>query len=181
MGHRQRHRKVPVFLRDGESAFRWARKHVDIEEDTYGLYEDRASTYSDFAHDAFRHGYVVVYRMVRVPRIGDTWQIDMSCLGKAWSKERRGAGVYGMVPEDLESTGDILLTATVSAGDIDWEYGFTSFLYYGEDQWEVSMLPDSPVLLTHVAEEELGEPVVGSTGPAGEVWKDTCGNREVSR
>lgn len=168
-----RHRTVPRFLRDSGAAFRWAKRNLDVEPVEHGYgggwawLEELAGEYSWFAEQTYHHGEIPIYRMVRVRSLDD---IRLDCLGKAWSKEKRGAGVYGMtkVPEDEGR--DVLIEGLARPSDVDWEYGFASFVYYGTDQWEVSMLPDSPVVVVAVNGQSLDPPVVGSTGDAKETW-----------
>lgn len=178
------YRKVPAFLRDEEAAFLWAMEHAaDVEfyvermnKRHPGLGDDfyraRAYAYSDFADDAYRRGTIEVFRAIEVPLDGDgNPLINFGALGKSWSREEGGAGIYsgnpyGDIPLEL-----VTLTGTVKPSDVDWEYGYTSFLYYGEDQWEVSMLPNSPVLVTNLDEEVLPIPIEGNTGQTGEIWE----------
>lgn len=166
-----RHRTVPKFLRDSGAAVRWARRHLDVEpqeqDDKWGWLEELAGEYSWFADQSYASGEIVVFRAVRV-RADDDIRLD--CLGKAWSKERRGAGVYGISRIPETEGRDVLIEAVVRPSDVDWEYGFTSFVYYGTDQWEVSMLPYSPVVVTAVNGRALVPPVVGDTGDAKETW-----------
>lgn len=64
---------------------------------------------------------------------------------------------------------------------IDWEYGFTSFMYYGEDQWEVSLLANTPVEIVAMNDEYLARPIEGNTGRAGESWERGCGHDPITR
>ena len=171
-----RHRAVPKFLRDSGAAVRWAKRNLDVEpEDIPGAerweqwawLEERANEYTSFASAAYAVGEIRVFRMVRVVSVDD---IRLDCLGKAWSYEKRGAGVYGMTQVSRDAGRDVLIEGLVHPRDVDWEYGFASFVYYGSDQSEVSMLPYSPVVVTTVDGCALAEPVVGDTGDAKETW-----------
>lgn len=176
-----RHRTVPRFLRDWETALRWAFRSVDIgvrNDETVEYYGELAGIYSRFAQSAYREGSITVYRKIRVPVQNDKAAVSWNCLGKAWSSRRAGAGVYGIVPHQGGHLVEVTITAKVRPSDVDWAFGFTSFLYYGEDQWEVSMLPDSPVLVTAIDDSQV-EPFQGNTGPAGEVWSHGC--KELGR
>lgn len=176
-------RTLPPFLKDGRTAFRWALKNVDdlkdyvneMNERERGLGEEfyggRALEYASFARGVYNDGSIQIYRAIRVPvGRGGNPKISFSQLGKAWSKERRGAGVYGNVHSTGGPTVDVVLTGVVEAQGIDWEYGFSSFLNYGEDQWEVSLLPNVPVLVTHIDDKELDQPILGNSGKAEETW-----------
>jgi len=185
MAKTRRYRDVPPFLRDADAAFRWARRNVpSVEEDLFDWprgsptyeyaisdYENKASLYSDFADEAYAAGRVQIYRAIRVRQNGHPY-IRFDCLGKAWSRTRKGAGVYGIAPKK-NGMQDVVLTGIVNPYDVDWAYGFTSFMYYGEDQWEVSLLPKTPVLVTAIDDVAIA-PVQGSSGTAGETWRETC-------
>lgn len=178
-----RYRKVPRFLRDKDSAFRWALKNVgdikgnvqEMNEEHPGLgsefYGRRAEAYSDFANEAYNQGNVVAHRAIEVPFVDDVPQIQFHNLGKSWSREPAGAGVYGQIPYRNVPLKNVILTGAVKPVDIDWEYGFASFMYYGEDQWEVSMLRDAPVLVTHLDEVLLPQAILGNSGKAEEDWR----------
>jgi len=185
MAWTMKHRKVPSFLRDGATAFRWALRHVgdlesyveEMNEQHRGLgdefYGERAEIYSDFARDVYRDGAVTIYRAVRVPLDSEgNPVVHFDDLGKAWSKDPRGAGVFGVVPHSSVETRDVVMTGLVKASDVDWEYGFTSFMYYGEDQWEVSLLPNVPVLVTHLDGVPITPPIEGNSGLVREIWSD---------
>lgn len=176
-----RYKNVPPFLRNAQAAAEWGKQHVETgmeDEEGYEEYMlDNGRMYSNFAKHSYEDGKVVLYRAVRVPVVNGKAEVNLDCAGKAWSRIRSGAGVYGSAPAK-ENHRDVIIQATVRPQDIDWEYGFTSFLYYGESQWEVSMIEDSPILVTHIDGQELPMPVDANTGPAGEIWEQTCGKRE---
>lgn len=176
-------RRIPQFLRNKKAAFGWAIKNVgDIKDYVEEMNEEqprlgdefygrRAEAYSDFSKEAYGDGQVVIYRAIQVPAINGVPQISWSNLGKSWSRTTSGVGVYGIIPYGQVPLREVLLQGIVKPKDIDWEFGFASFMYYGEDQWEVSMLPNAPVLVTHVDYDELPEPALGDTGPAQEIWR----------
>ncbi len=175
--NRRRFRKgPPAFLKTEEAAFRWAIRNVDTNTSRDEL-RNLAMTYSDFAFDAYHTGVITIYRAVRVPVINGVAEVNMFCLGKAWSAEQRGAGVYGSVPHQEGNLADVIIEGRVLPEHVDWEYGYTSFVYYGESQWEVSLLEDSPVEVLRINGIELSPPLEGSTGPAGEQWSRTCGKQ----
>jgi len=173
---------LPRFLRSTDvAAWRWALKHVALDFDSKRDYRERAPeyrerafTYALRARKIAREGSVEICRAIAIPH-GTPWReaVRFDCLGKAWSAERCGAGVYGMVPYD-GPTREIHLVGRVAAADVDWAYGFESFLIYGEEQWEISLLNHVPVTVTEVDGEVLKTPIVGSSGTAGEYWAHTC-------
>jgi hypothetical protein len=169
MGH------LPAFLRNGDTALDWAKNNLDLsiddgDEDVAAIqtqdYENKAYAYSYFASYAAKSKVLPVYRMICVPRVED---IQLHNLGKAWSKEKRGAGCYGH--GGPKGSRDILVEGIVQTKDIDWAYGFASFMTYGQEQWEVSMDEDSPVLVTAIDGKKYDPPLKGSTGHAQEEWK----------
>lgn len=176
---------LPDFLATPEAALEWARDHLDIEVTVQDptlreIYEDDqehwAALYSEFAREAYRAGAIPVHRAVALQNLS---QLDWECLGKHWSRYEESADVYGLVPRGVRgSLHKIVITAVVDPEDVDWEYGFASFMYYGPEQWEVSLLADSDVIVTHINGEPLEPPVEGSSGPAGESWYDECGPLE---
>lgn len=173
---------LPRFLRTtGTAAWRWALQNTALDFDTdrdyrerAPEYRERARTYADRAQRIARDGSAEICRAIAVPA-DRPWRetVRLDCLGKAWSAERCGAGVYGMVPYDVP-TREVHLVGRVAASDIDWAYGFESFLIYGEDQWEISLRENARVTLTEVDGERLRPPLVGSSGTAGEYWAHTC-------
>lgn len=177
-----RSKGVPKFLRSCESAWRWAVENVDgIEEleekakrgsSAYSqAVQDQANqwacAYSEFANETYRLGRITAYRAIRVKSLDD---IQWDRIGKAWSFSKEGAGVYGSAPDEKGML-DILIEAEVRPEDVDWKYGFTSFMYYGPDQSEVSLLQHSPVLVTSVDDQVLEKPVRANTGTSSEDWR----------
>ena len=164
---------LPAFLKSGETAFAWAEKHLDltvdddpeIAEDELLDYRDKADTYSRFASRAVARGRsLLVYRAVCVQSKG---KIELDNLGKAWSAELSGVGCYNPGARGKQ----YVIEAEVSPADVDWEYGFASFMYYGEQQWEISMEKDAPVLVLAIDDERFSPPLLGNTGHAREGWK----------
>lgn len=176
----KRYTNVPDFLASGSAAIEWAEQNHNALWDDEFVREELegwAWKYSEFARSAYRDGSIVVYRAVRVPVIHGTAEVNFDCAGKAWSKERRGAEPYnaGLIKRGEK---DVVIQGVVEPTDVDWEYGFHSFLYYGPEQWEVSMIEGSPVLVTHVDDVKLPMPIEANTGPAGEDWHRECGKRK---
>jgi hypothetical protein len=69
-------------------------------------------------------------------------------------------------------------TAFLGKRQLDWEYGFNSFMYYGEDQWEISLKQNKDITITHIDDQALKEPVVANTGKSGEEWSGSCRRQE---
>ena len=69
------------------------------------------------------------------------------------------------------------MVGEIAPRHVDWEYGFTSFMYYGEDQWEISLENNSPVAIVALLgayERDFDPPILGNTGSSGEDWHATC-------
>ena len=142
--------------------------------------EARAAEYVAFAHEAYHVGRITLYRALRLSKNRDgAYPIDLNCLGKSWSRFRRTADVYGA---SWRRGDDLLITGHVSPSDVDWPYSFRSFLHYGPDQWEVSLLAHSPVEIESIERDGdlVQGPTLGSSGPAGEEWNEECGPKTSS-
>lgn len=182
--------KLPAFLKTSEAAFRWARKHADLDfgsenddpsyrEALYDGYRNAAEMYVMRAYDIIATGSIHVYRAIAIPTKLGLRGINFDCLGKSWSAEERGAGVYGEAPKSIRNqpTVEVILEGDVDAQWIDWAFGFVSFMHYGTDQWEISLLPDAPVLITGLAgrfRRVFDPPILGNVGTADEDWENTC-------
>lgn len=175
--------RLPAFMRSGSAAWARVKKSDEIrmptQRETYDAaeqeYKDRAEVYTARAKAIARAGTVIVYRVIAIPT-KSAWResVNLQCLGKSWSAERTGAGVYGYPPHKRGTTREIMLVGLVEARHIDWFYGLVSFVVYGESQWEISLLHHTPVMLLEVDGETLHAPVLGSTGTAGEMWSRSC-------
>lgn len=175
--------RLPAFMRSGSAAWARVKKSDEIrmptQRETYDAaeqeYKDRAEVYTARAKAIARAGTVIVYRVIAIPT-KSAWResVNLQCIGKAWSAERRCAGVYGYPPHKRGTTREIMLVGLVEARHVDWFDGLVSFIVYGEAQWEISLLPHAPVLLREVDGETLHAPILGSTGTAGEMWSRSC-------
>lgn len=171
--------RLPAFLKSPDAAWRWVKKNVDLDADEPGFddfYRERARDYTHRAQKIVEAGRVRLYRAVTVSRQLGLRGINFDCLGKAWSVEQSGAKTQGMVP-DITDPVEVVLVGEVEARWIDWEYGLTSFMHYGEDQWEISLLEDAPVIVTGLIgrfRRDFDKPIQGNVGKAGEVWMNTC-------
>lgn len=180
---RRRHTSIPAFLKNVDAAAKWAVKYVDLDfekdwRESLGFEYDadvrhRALTYSRFAHEAYRKGSIAIWRLVEVPR-GTT--PNLQCLGRAWSYQPEGVGSYGTIPyakgTELER---VVMEGRVHARDVDWEYGFASFMVYGEEQSEVSVHDHSPILVVKIGKESFSPPLRGMSGTTPyDVWQPGC-------
>ena len=168
--------ELASFLSTPQQAWEWAKENVDIEvteddlmdtslselernalENQIEMHKERASLYSSKYNDIKNAGDIIIYRVIKVLSFND---IDWDNIGTHWSFEKEGAGAYGDIRPNIRKKGtDILLTGMVNIKDIDWEYCFTSFMYYGEYQWECALDDGAKVIITHVNNEKLNSPI----------------------
>ena len=155
-------------LTDAAAALAWARRHVpdafpERADTPYHSALDqmaagRAAEYAELHRLATRGGPVRLWRAVRLESIGD---LDASRVGNHWSFTPGGAGQQ----QGPEGFGRIhVLSAETDPANIDWEYGFASYMHYGADQSEAALLPGSEVV-THVDGEPADPPIRATTGP----------------
>ena len=165
------------FLSTPHLAWEWAKENVDIEFDESSLddhslaksernmiegeinkYKDRVSLYCDKYNKIKNKGNIVIYRVIRVLSLDD---IGWDDIGTHWSFKKEGAGAYGDIRPGIRRKGtDILLTGVTKVENIDWEYGFTSFMYYGENQWECALNDGAKVIVTHINNNRLDKPIM---------------------
>lgn len=151
------------FLDSVDSAIAWALENVGDAREDYpkgsssraeavrqNQEEEVAEYVAEYA-EVMRAGVAPIWRAVEIPK-GENprlW-IDWDELGTHWSFRRSGAGVYsgGKVqgPTDV-----VVIEAVVKAEDIDWEYGFTSFWYYGTEQFECALKEGSSIKVVKVS------------------------------
>ena len=172
--------RLPAYFSNPAKAYLHALQHCGISPESQAEvheYRDRADTYIDHAHWLSAQPQINVYRAITIPRAGGLANINFDCLGKAWSCEADRAGTYGQVPYHGDQLIEIVLRAEVAPRYVDWDYGFASFMYYGEDQWEISLLPHSPIAVSAILKPVnywFRPPIPGNTGSAGESWERTC-------
>ena len=167
------------FLLNYESATKYAYENIDDVADCFDShhkeqniqtkfcfenYIDRIESYVDKYNKLKKENEVKIYRLVKLDSISD---LDINEIGKHWSFEKSGVGSYGgMHPKrDMEKTGKpYVLTAIISPKDIDWVYGFSSFIWYGEDQWECALMPKTQVLIIKINDKTLSDPIKAQVG-----------------
>ncbi len=154
---------VGHFLDSVESAITWALENVGDACEDYPKgsssraeavrqhQEEEVAEYVAEYAKVMRAGLAPIWRAIEIPR-GENprlW-IDWDELGTHWSFRRSGAGVYsgGKIQGPTET---VVIEAKVMANDIDWEYGFTSFWYYGTEQFECALKEGSTVEVTKVS------------------------------
>lgn len=142
------------------AAKEWAYENVnDLPEegDSYReITDQRISDYVDKYHSIKGKPSIEIYRAVSLDKIED---LDLKAVGTHWSFEKEGTGTYGLTGPRKKHT--FVLIGKANPKDIDWEYGFTSFLYYGTEQWECALETGSQILITHIDGKKLEHPLKG--------------------
>jgi len=183
---------LPPFLRSDGAAWRWAQKNIDMDLSQWGLemedVEARARTYAAFARSAEDKKGLDIYRAVRARRIAD---VHLRNLGKSWSRYAKAAASYAGASEwkpmvvggrrTLQLVplyNELLIHGRVSPRAVDWEQSFRAFMFWGQAQWEVTLLPHVPVSVVSIRDRDTGAlktfrpPVAGDSG-FGERGKET--------
>jgi len=158
------------FLDNGNSAWKWAKENVDVQYIEEDLEKDPNNPYiqhyiENSINNSFEYSNkynqiknlqsVTIYRAIQILSLND---INWNNIGTHWSFEKQGAGVYGDVPFNLQKRKNaitIIITAEINPKYIDWEYGFTSFMYYGTDQWECSIDDNTPLNIIAINDKEI--------------------------
>lgn len=153
------------FLETVESAIEWALENVgDAEQDyppgksTFSRVlrdkkEEEVAEYVDQFHEAMRSDRVTIWRRLEIPADQDPMDaIDWENLGIYWSFRESGAGVYA--GHLAGPTDEVTIVATVMPADIDWEHGFTSFWYYGTEQFECALKPGAEIRVLRVEDTQ---------------------------
>jgi hypothetical protein len=168
------------FLSDYESAKKYAYDNIDGVSDAFDDYkEDPDNIQASYSRDNYieridmyvdkynklKNEYnITIYRLIKLNSIDD---LDLTNIGKHWSFEQDGVGAYGEQHpnRDMMSTGKpFILEAEVSPKNIDWVYGFNSFIWYGEDQWECALNKGTKVTINKINDDELKTPIIALVG-----------------
>ena len=107
---------------------------------------------------------IEIYRLVKLNEEKD---LDKKNIGMHWSFSPDGVGDYGgdHPKRVAHGTGNsFVLTGNVDPQFIDWVYGFSSFMWYGEDQWECALLKGAKVTITKINDKVLNKPIVAKVG-----------------
>lgn len=148
-------------------ALQWAEKNVpdafsDSEEYIESVIHERIRDYIYKYKQVTSKPTITLYRAIVLKK--DMSNLNLKNIGSHWSFEEKGAGSYGLNRAMRKDETEFTFTGVAQTKDIDWEYGFTSFLYYGEEQWECALNPGAKVTLTHVDKKALPKPMIGVVG-----------------
>ncbi len=100
---------------------------------------------------------VMLHRLVKLNSLKE---LDLKNVGVFWSFEKDGVGAYGL-GQKISGDKTFVLTGTVDITSIDWKQGLYSFLSYGKSEFECYVEKNSPVVITHVNDQELKKPISG--------------------
>lgn len=172
--------KQDSFLSNYETAKKYAYDNIDgvsecfddYNEDSdnpqcqycYNNYIDLIYLYVDKYNSLKTKSEVKIYRMVKLNNIKN---LDLKNIGKHWSFDINGVGAYGeQHPNRVEMKNGkpFILNGITNPKSIDWVYGFHSFIWYGEDQWECALLKGSKVVITQINDSILKTPINSIVG-----------------
>jgi hypothetical protein len=159
------------FLSNYETATKYAYDNIDGVAEAFDDYEENSDDihasysrdnyvelielYVDKYNELKNQKKVTIYRLIKLNSIND---LDINEIGKHWSFERDGVGDYGEQHPNraMMLTGKpFILEAEVNPNYIDWVYGFESFIWYGEDQWECALSPGAVVNIQKINDKKL--------------------------
>jgi hypothetical protein len=133
-------------------------------EYSYNQYVERIELYVDKYNELKNENTITIYRLVKLDSISD---LDLNDIGMHWSFEKDGVGDYGgHHPKQsyYKDPKSYVLTGYANPDDIDWIYGFNSFIWYGEEQWECALNTGAEVKIVEINDEELNPPLTAHVG-----------------
>lgn len=130
---------------------------TDREDELTDYEEDRVSDYFYKYQESKDKQSFPIYRAIWADSVDD---IDLDDIGVFWSFEKSGAKPQNKVNGDQI----FILTANVSPDQLDWEAGFLSYFYYGEDQWEANLGVNQEIEIIEINFKPLNRPISARTG-----------------
>jgi hypothetical protein len=133
--------------------------HISYSKDNY---VDLIQLYVDKYNELKYQESVTIYRLIKLNSIKD---LDIDNIGKHWSFEKNGVGAYGEQHPNrgMMKTGkSYILEGEVKPKHIDWIYGFHSFLWYGEEQWECALTQGTKVKIISINDKELEQSIIST-------------------
>lgn len=168
------------FLSNYETATKYAYENIEDVAESFDAYEEdkndiqaeysrdnyieRIELYVDKYNELKNSNKITIYRLIKLNSIKD---LDIKDIGKHWSFDENGVGAYGERHPNIKmmKTGEpYILEAIINPKDIDWIYGFQSFIWYGEDQWECALNKGTNVKIIKINGEELKKPINAIVG-----------------
>lgn len=130
---------------------------TDQEDELTDYEEERVSDYFYKYQELKDKQSFPIYRAIWADSVDD---IDLNDVGIFWSFEKDGAKPQNKVNGEKI----FILTANVSPNQLDWEAGFLSYFYYGEDQWEANLGLNQEIEITEINFKPLKRPISARTG-----------------
>ena len=144
-------KKSSLDLSHFSDAKEWVKENVDDvyngEEYQEMVGDERLNEYISKYNEVKSKTQLEIYRVVVLENIA---QLDLKNIGIHWSFEKSGAGDYGLNRSKTKKDKTYKLTAIINPKDICWEYGLTSFMWYGADQWECALNEKAKVTVTKI-------------------------------
>ena len=169
-----------IFLSNYETARKYAYDNIDDVAEAFDDYDENPDDihasysrdkyvelidlYVDKYNELKTQNTVTIYRLIMLNSIND---LDINNIGKHWSFEESGVGAYGEQHPNrgmMQTGKPFILEGDVSPKYIDWVYGFSSFIWYGEDQWECALIKGSKVVINSINNKELEQPINAIVG-----------------
>lgn len=163
------------FLSNYESARKYAYDNIDDVAEAFDAYdEDPDDIHASYSRDYYielielyvdkynelkTQNSVTIYRLIKLNSLKD---LDINDIGMHWSFDKNGVGAYGEQHPNrgMMTTGkSFVLEGDVNPKYIDWVYGFNSFIWYGEDQWECALIKGAKVIINSINNKELNKPL----------------------
>lgn len=163
------------FLSNYESARKYAYENIDDVAEAFDAYdEDSDDIHASYSRDNYielidlyvdkynelkTQNSVTIYRLIKLNSLKD---LDINNIGMHWSFYEDGVGAYGEQHPNrgMMTTGKpFVLEGDVNPKYIDWVYGFNSFIWYGEDQWECALIKGAKVIINSINNKELNKPL----------------------
>lgn len=168
------------FLKNYETAKRYAYENIDDVAEAFDEYNENPEDinnsyrkdkyvelidlYVDKYNELKNNNNVTIYRLIKLNSLND---LDANNIGKHWSFEKSGVGAYGEQHPNrgMMKTGkSYILEGLVDSKNIDWIYGFNSFVWYGEDQWECALNKGAIVKILKINDNVLKKPINSIVG-----------------
>jgi hypothetical protein len=169
-----------LFLSTYDTAIKYAYDNIDDVSEAFDAYEENPDNmYTSYSRDKYielialyvdkynelkTQDLVTIYRLIKLNSIND---LDINNIGKHWSFEENGVGAYGEQHPNrgmMQTGKSFILEGDVSPEYIDWIYGFSSFIWYGEDQWECALIKGTKVIINSINNKELEKPLTTFVG-----------------
>lgn len=168
------------FLSNYDTARKYAYDNIDDIADVFDSYEENPDdTFISYSRDKYidlielyvdkynelkQQNLITIYRLIKLNTLND---LDINNIGKHWSFEKNGVGAYGEQHPNrsMMKTGKpFILEGDVNPKYIDWIYGFNSFIWYGEDQWECALIKGANVIINSINDNKLNQPIIATVG-----------------